>query len=96
MATVIDGNFEWDSDKAAQNLDKHGVLFEEAATVFADPLAVYVDDGSGIGRIAAIGMSLRSRVLYVVHVERSQRDRIISARQATAAERRLYESGESS
>jgi uncharacterized DUF497 family protein len=95
MATVVDGDFEWDSDKALQNLEKHGVLFEEAATVFADPLAIYLDDGSGTDRIAIIGTSLRRRILYVVHVERGRRDRLISARRATSAERRLYETGES-
>lgn len=50
MATVIEGDFEWDSVKAALNLAKHGVSFPEAATVFADPFAVYLDDGSGVGR----------------------------------------------
>ena len=94
MPTVIEGSFEWDSDKAAANLAKHGVSFPEAATVFADPLAVYLDDGSGQGRMVVIGTSLRQRVLYVVHVERGERDRIISARSATTAERAVYESGE--
>ena len=94
MATVIEGDFEWDSDKAASNLDKHGISFPEAATVFADPFAVYFDDGTGMGRIVVIGMSLRERVLFVVHVERGKRDRIISARRATRREREVYESGE--
>ena len=49
MPTVFDGDFEWDSAKAASNLAKHGVSFPEAATVFADPYAVYLADGSGIG-----------------------------------------------
>jgi uncharacterized DUF497 family protein len=93
MPTVIEGSFEWDSDKAAANLAKHGVSFAEAATVFADPFAIYLDDGSGQGRMVVIGASLRQRVLYVVHVERGERDRIISARSATAAERAVYESG---
>jgi len=93
MPTVVEGDFEWDSVKAAANLVKHGVSFAEAATVFADPLAVYLDDGSGIGRMVVIGTSLRERVLYVVHVERGERDRIISARSATAAERGVYETG---
>lgn len=93
MPTVVEGDFEWDSDKAAANLVKHGVSLAEAATVFADPLAVYLDDGSGIGRTVVIGTSLRERVLYVVHVERGERDRIISARSATAAERAVYETG---
>ncbi len=93
VPTVVEGDFEWDSGKAASNLLKHGVSFAEAATVFADPFAVYLDDGSGEGRMVVIGASLRERVLYVVHVERGQRDRIISARTATAAERAVYESG---
>ena len=48
MPTMVEGDFEWDSVKAAANLLKHGVSFAEAATVFADPLAVYLDDGSGM------------------------------------------------
>jgi uncharacterized DUF497 family protein len=93
VATVIEGDFEWDSEKAATNLIKHGVSFPEAATVFADPFAVYFDNGSGIGRLVVIGTSLRERVLFVVHVQRGERDRIISARRATAGEREVYESG---
>lgn len=93
MPTVVEGDFEWDSVKTAANLLKHGVSLAEAATVFADPLAVYLDDGSGMGRMVVIGTSLRERVLYVVHVERGERDRIISARSATAAERAVYETG---
>ena len=96
MPTVFDGDFEWGSAKAASNLMKHGVSFPEAATVFADPYAVYLDDGSGIGRLVVIGTSLRERLLYVVHVERGERDRIISARPATAGEREVYENGEHS
>ena len=79
--------------KASANLGKHGVSFPEAATVFADPLAVYLDDGSGLGNMVVIGTSLQERVLCVVHVERGERDRIISARSATPGEREVYESG---
>ena len=93
MPAVVEGDFEWDSAKAASNLRKHGVSFFEAATVFADPCAVYLDDGSGIGRIVVIGTSLRERVLCVVHVERGDRDRIISARPANSGERDVYETG---
>ena len=93
MATVVEGDFEWEDAKAAANLAKHGVSFPEAATVFADPFAVYLDDGSGAGRMVVIGTSLRERVLYVVHVERGPRDRIISARPAVPREREVYESG---
>jgi hypothetical protein len=93
MPTVVEGDFEWDSDKAASNLTKHGVSFSEATTVFADPFAVYLDDGSGTGRMVVIGTSLRDRLLYVVHVERGERDRLVSARPATSGERDVYETG---
>jgi hypothetical protein len=93
MPTVVEGDFEWDSTKAESNLAKHGVAFPEAATVFADPMAVYLDDGSGAGNMVVIGTSLRDRLLYVVHIERGERDRIISARPATATERTVYDSG---
>lgn len=93
MPTVVDGDFEWDSNKAESNLAKHGVAFSEAATVFADPFALYFDDESGTGNLVVIGTSLRDRLLYVVHVERGERDRIISARAATPVERSVYESG---
>ena len=93
MPTVVEGDFEWDSEKAASNLLKHGVSFPEGATVLADPLAVYLDDGSGLGNMVVIGTSLQERVLCVVHVERGERDRIISARSATPGEREVYESG---
>lgn len=68
VPTAVEGDFEWDSGKAASNLEEHGVSFFEAATVFADPVAVYLDDGSGTGVMVVIGTSLRDRVLYVVHV----------------------------
>jgi hypothetical protein len=93
MPTVVEGDFEWDEAKAASNLAKHGVSFPEAATVFADPFAVYLDDGSAEGNMVVIGTSLRERILYVVHVERGRRDRIISARPAAPREREVYESG---
>lgn len=86
----MEGDFEWDDEKAAANIAKHGVSFAEAATVFADSWAIYLDDGSGTDRMVVIGLSLRERVLYVVHVERGPRDRIISARPATRAERQVY------
>lgn len=93
MPTVIDGDFEWDSDKAARNLAQHGVSFEEAATAFADPAGVYLDDGSGGERLWLIGMSASARVLVVVHIERGARWRIISARPTGRAERELYGRG---
>jgi uncharacterized DUF497 family protein len=93
VPTIVEGDFEWDSAKAESNMRKHGVSFFEAATVFADPLAVYLDDGSGTGTLVVIGTSLRERVLYVVHVQRGTRDRIIGARPAERGERAVYESG---
>ncbi len=92
MATVVYGDFEWDEAKAEANLAKHGVSFEEATTALVDPNAIFLADGSGDEeRLVAIGMSKQSRMLFVVHVVRGQRDRIISARAATRAEESLYE-----
>ncbi len=93
MSTVLNGDFEWDSAKAESNFAKHGVSFGEAAAVFVDPFAVFFDDGSGTENMIVIGTSMRERILYVVHFERGVRDRIISARVATAAERAVYQSG---
>ncbi len=92
MATVVDGDFEWDSEKAEANLAKHGVSFPEAATVFADPLAIFIiDNESTEDRMVVIGTSLRERALFVVYVEHDERDRIVSARRATTGEREVYE-----
>ena len=94
MATIVYGDFEWDDAKAAANRAKHGISFEEAATAVVDPNAVFLADDSGNEqRLVAIGMSKQVRVLFVVHVGRGQRDRIISARVATRAEEILYEQG---
>jgi len=86
--------FEWDSAKATQNRTVHGVTFEEAATVFGDPLAVEIlDQGHSISeeRFLAIGRSSRGRLLVVVHLETLAIIRIISARLATRLERESYE-----
>jgi len=88
--------FEWDYEKAIQNIRKHGVSFEEAATVFGDQLSLTIDDPfhSNIEeRYITIGMSLRSRLLVVVHTDRENNIRIISSRTATARERKAYEEG---
>jgi uncharacterized DUF497 family protein len=87
--------FEWDQAKAAVNLSKHGVGFDEASTVFADPLAKLFDDSNHSAeelREIIIGRSLLGRLLLVSFTERG-RDRIwiISARAATRKERRDYE-----
>jgi uncharacterized DUF497 family protein len=89
--------FEWDSHKAEANLRKHGVNFEEAQTVFTDPLSITLadpDHSADEERFIDIGMSDNRRVLVVVYTERVQRIRLISARKATPAERKQYEEEE--
>ena len=87
-------SFEWDVNKATANQGKHGVSFDEAATAFGDPLSVTIldpDHSSDEERFILIGYTYLGSLLVVVHTERGQRIRIISARQATANERREYE-----
>jgi hypothetical protein len=87
--------FEWDREKAAQNLRKHGVSFDEACTVFGDPLAATIEDPQHSireQRFITIGRSALGRLVVVVHAERGDRARLISARRATPRERRTYES----
>ena len=86
--------FEWNRTKAAANLRKHGVSFDEAATVFADVLShVFpdVDHSDDETRFLLIGMSQVGRVLVVSHTDRGEVVRIISAREATRKERTFYE-----
>jgi uncharacterized DUF497 family protein len=86
--------FEWDPNKAARNLRKHGVTFEEAATVFRDDLSVTVPDPDhsiGEERLITVGVSSQNRLLIVAHADRGDRIRIISARELTPRERRQYE-----
>lgn len=86
--------FEWDGAKAASNQVKHGVGFEEALTVFDDPLAAIFDDEEHSDREPReiiIGHSDQSQLLVVIFTERSGRVRIISARLATRRERNDYE-----
>ncbi len=87
-------NFEWDPGKARQNRRKHRVSFQEAATVFGDPLAVtYPDPDHSLSeqRFITVGMSNGGRVLIVAHVDRDENIRIISARKTTQRERKQYE-----
>jgi len=85
-------NFSWVERKAASNLKKHGVSFDEASTVFADPLALAIEDLLDPRRTLLLGRSIRHRVLLVVHAELDDDTiRIISARRATSHERRRYE-----
>jgi uncharacterized protein len=86
--------FEWDRTKAERNLKRHRVSFDEAVTVFYDPFAATFDDPDhslGEYRLITIGRSSRRRLLVVVHVERGDTIRIISARLTTAQERKRHE-----
>ena len=87
-------NFEWDPDKAEENLSKHGVSFAEAVTAFGDPLSMNMPDpdhSEGEQRFIVLVMSDRYRLLVVSYTERPPRTRIISARLATRHEREQYE-----
>lgn len=87
--------FEWDPVKAAANLKKHGVSFEEAASIFYDEFAVQffdAENSSSEDRFLMLGLSAQARLLLVCHCEREQGEvlRIISARKATARESKFY------
>lgn len=89
-------HFEWDAAKAAKNLRKHRVSFEEASSVFYDPLAVTgtdPDHSEAEERLVTFGLSSEGQLLVVSHTERGEAIRIISARLATQSERRIYEEG---
>jgi uncharacterized protein len=88
--------YEWDPAKAAANVQKHRVAFEEAASVFLDPAALTFSDpdhSEDEDRAITIDRSARQRVLFVAHAERDDRIRIISARRATRREQKQYEEG---
>ena len=87
-------NFEWNPRKAQVNLQKHGVSFSEAGTVFGDDLAVTVPDpdhSDEEDRYITVGWSNRGRLLMVSHTDRGDKIRIISARELTPRERKVYE-----
>ena len=86
--------FDWDPDKSARNLEKYGVSFEEAATVFSDPLYLDFFDrehSEEENRYIRVGCSSQKRVLVIAYTERGDQTRIISARPATKHERQAYE-----
>jgi uncharacterized DUF497 family protein len=88
--------FEWDPKKAAANLRRHAVTFQEGATVFGDPLAITFEDpdhSEDEERHLTFGSSLQGRLLVVSHMERNDRTRIISARLMDRKERMIYEEG---
>ena len=87
-------HFEWDDEKARTNLQKHGIGFDEASTIFDDPLFITaLDDEHSIDeeRYITIGLSSKQRILMVAHTERNENIRIISARKATKNEEKLYQ-----
>jgi len=85
-------DFEWDSDKADANLEKHGVDFADAVAVFDDARSVTVpDEHPGEERFVTVGMDVLGRIVVVVYTWRDERIRIISARKANRLERRDYE-----
>lgn len=86
--------FEWDDEKAISNLKKHGVSFEEGATIFNDPLIASISDPDHSNeeeRYVSVGISVQGRLLVVVHTEREERIRLIGCRKATGTERKAYE-----
>ena len=86
--------FEWDPEKADANFRKHGISFDEATTVFGDPLSVTIldpDHSLSEDRFIDLGMSHQARLIVVSYTERGRRIRIVSARLATRRERRTYE-----
>lgn len=88
--------FEWNPQKAQLNLSKHGVDFAEATAVFSDPLSItYADPDHSLeeDRWIIISLSPRNRLLIVAHTGRGNHIRIISAREVTRRERKLYEQG---
>ena len=89
--------FEWDTDKAAKNLRKHQVSFDEAATVFDDPVfitSVDEEHSEDEERYVTVGLSKRGRLLVVAHTDRGGQIRIISVRKATRKEARFYAEAE--
>jgi uncharacterized DUF497 family protein len=86
--------FEWDSRKARSNLAKHGVGFQEASTIFGDPLSLTIPDPEhslSEERYITVGRAFSGKLLVVVHTERGDNIRIISARRASRRERKFYE-----
>jgi len=89
--------FDWDPTKAAENLVNHKVSFEEAKSIFGDPLATTIadpDHSIGEERFLTTGLSIQRRLIIVWHTEEEDMIRIIGAREVTPYERKIYESGE--
>lgn len=89
--------FEWDPKKARKNINTHGVSFDEASTAFRDSLSQTINDplhSEGENRFVLLGRSIQGRLLVIIHADRGERIRIISARPATTRERLKYEENE--
>ncbi len=87
-------NFEWDDKKAKSNFIKHGISFEEASTAFGDDLSITIEDplhSYNENRLVLIGKSINHNTLIVIHLEKTDFIRIISARKATKKEYKFYE-----
>lgn len=94
LYTYLEEVFEWDRMKAARNAIMHHVRFPEAASVFFDEFAIFEpapDHSEEESRYVVLGVSVRAKILLVVHVLRGERIRVISARAATAGEGRRYD-----
>lgn len=90
----MDDLFEWDPAKASSNLEMHGVSFEEAQSVFLDTTSLTIPDplhSNGEQRFITIGISVMGTILVVVHTDRDDRIRLISARRSNRRERKIYE-----
>jgi len=88
--------FEWDPKKVAENVKKHGVTFQEAATIFGDPLTITFPDpdhSAGENRFITFGLSLQRRLIVASHTERIGKTRSINARLMDRKERKIYEEG---
>ena len=91
---MVGYTFEWDPEKADANLQKHAVSFDEASTVFGDPLSLLMPDpdhSADEERYIVLGKSARQKLLVVAFAERPPNTRLIPARRATRAERKRYE-----
>jgi len=94
VRTLAGMEFEWDPSKDLENRQKHGIGFDEAATAFGDPLSLTIADPSHSDdepRFVLLGETFQGRLIVVVHTERGERIRLMSARMATGKERKAYE-----
>src|SRR5512139_3828709 len=94
IGDIVKSTFEWDPAKAEKNISKHDIDFDEASSIFDDPLFItFLDEEHSIDeeRYITIGLSNKGRILLVAHAERDNRIRIISARKATKNEEKFYQ-----